>query len=357
MAQTQTETQPLRTVRLQNGQVCHFESNESVEAAADELPIIDISGIYSEKLEDRQAVAEKVREAAHRIGFFYIVGHGIDPAFAEQAFEQAKRFFALDEETKMEVYTGKVPNEFVGYHPMKHYNRNSLAQKDLSEAFNWAYEPSADADAPDPSAPSISIWPSPATLPDFKPGLLAYYAKLLALARRLARTFALALRLPEDAFDAYVKRPEAGMRILHYPEQVVSPDEQAGLGAHTDFECWTIVSQWDGCGGLEVLSKRGVWVRAEPVPNSFVVNIGDCFMRQTNDFFVSTVHRVVNRSGRERYSAPFFFGFDREKLLKPVETCVGEENPMKYPVVTAGEYYRWRAMKAKTGDEGLKLGE
>lgn len=73
MSQIQTESQPARTLRLQNGQVYHFESNESVEA--DEIPIIDVSGIYSERLEDRQAVAEKVREAAHRIGFFYIVGH------------------------------------------------------------------------------------------------------------------------------------------------------------------------------------------------------------------------------------------------------------------------------------------
>lgn len=73
MAQTQTQSRPARTLRLQNGQVYQFESNESIEA--DEIPIIDISGIYSEKLEECQAVAEKVREAAHRIGFFYIVGH------------------------------------------------------------------------------------------------------------------------------------------------------------------------------------------------------------------------------------------------------------------------------------------
>ncbi|KAK7715478.1 hypothetical protein SLS57_006865 [Botryosphaeria dothidea] len=350
MAQTQTQSRPARTLRLQNGQVYQFESNESIEA--DEIPIIDISGIYSEKLEECQAVAEKVREAAHRIGFFYIVGHGIDPGYAETAFEQAKRFFALEEEKKMEVYTGLVPNEFVGFHPMKHYNRNSLEQKDLSEAFNWAYEPTADPDSINKDEKSISIWPS--DLPGFKDGLLGYYTQLLQLARRMTRVFALALHLPEDSFDQYAKRPEAGMRILHYPQQDSSPDQQAGLGAHTDFECWTIVSQ-DSCGGLEVLNKAGTWIKAKPVPGSFVVNIGDCFMRQTNDFFVSTVHRVVNKSGKERYSAPFFFGFDRTKLLEPVPTCVSEENPMKYPVVTAGEYYKWRANKAKTGNEDLEL--
>jgi isopenicillin N synthase-like dioxygenase len=113
-------------------------------------------------------------------------------------------------------------------------------------------------------------------------------------------------------------------------------------------ECFTFVTQ-DDCGGLEVLSKQGAWIRASPIPGSIVVNIADCFMRQTNDFFVSTVHRVVNQSGRERYSAPFFFGFNRSKVLEPLPTCVSDENPMKYPTMTAGEYYKWRTNTNKAG--------
>lgn len=214
----------------------------------------------------------------------------------------------------------------------------------MSEAFNWAYDPAEDPDAVDMDRPPVSIWPS--DLPGFREGLYAYHTQLLRLSRRLARIFALALHLPEDSFDEYVRRPEAGMRILHYPEQKHTVDEQNGIGAHTDVECFTIVTQ-DLAGGLEVLSKTGTWVKAEPIPGSFVVNIADCFMRQTNDFFVSTVHRVINKSGMERYSAPFFFGFDREKLLEAIPTCVSEGNPMKYPVMTGGEYYRWRTNRQK----------
>lgn len=143
------------------------------------------------------------------------------------------------------------------------------------------------------------------------------------------------------------------MRILHYPEQETCIDDQNGIGVHTDVECFTVVTQ-DSAGGLEVLSKSGNWVRADPVPGSFLVNIADCFMRQTNDFFVSTVHRVINKSGRERHSAPFFFGFDKNKPLEPVPTCISEENPMKYPVMTGGEYSRFRVSKVK-GYQGFKL--
>jgi hypothetical protein len=75
MSQTATAAQPADplTIKLQNGQVFCVESNESVEA--DVIPIIDVSGMYSEKLRDRKAVAEKIREACHRIGFFYVVNH------------------------------------------------------------------------------------------------------------------------------------------------------------------------------------------------------------------------------------------------------------------------------------------
>ena len=252
----------------------------------------------------------------------------------------------------MEVFTGKVPGEYVGFHPMEHYNRNSLAHRDLSEAFNFNYSAVHDPEALDKDEKSASIWPS--DYPEFKEALYGYHTQLLAVARQLTRIFALALHLPENAFDDYVRKPEAGMRVLHYPSQERSRDEQTGIGAHTDVEAFTFVTQ-DDCGGLEVLSKQNQWISAKPVPGAVVVNIADCFMRQTNDFFVSTIHRVINLSGKERYSVPFFFGFDRSKLLEPVSTCVSKEHPSKYPIITAGEYYAWRTNKQK--NSGAKVAD
>ncbi|KAL4862479.1 hypothetical protein BDV12DRAFT_207186 [Aspergillus spectabilis] len=334
MSQTTTIEVPEapRTVTLMNGSTFSFTSN--VSTTLEKIPVIDAARIWSESVEDLKAVAEEIREASRNIGFFYLINHGVDESYAEGTFEQAKRFFALPEEKKMEVFTGLVPNEYVGFHPMECYNRNGWKHQDLSEAFNWSYDPREDPEAAEGVEPTMSLWPS--DLPGFREGLYAYHSQLLRLARRLTRIFALALHLAEGAFDDYIKRPEAGMRILHYLEQKHSVDEQNGIGAHTDVECFTIVTQ-DSSGGLEVLGKNGNWIKAEPLPGSFVVNIADCFMRQTNDFFVSTVHRVINKSGKERYSAPFFFGFDR----------TNEENPMKYPIMTGGEYYAWRTNRQK----------
>ncbi|KAH8803408.1 putative gibberellin 3-beta hydroxylase [Xylogone sp. PMI_703] len=346
MSATMTESAKPHTITLQNGTVVNVKSN--IPTRAETLPIIDVSRMYSPNLEDRKAVAEEVRKAAHDIGFFYVVNHGVDPKYTDATFEAAKNFFTLPKETKMKVHTDLVPNEYVGYHPLEAYARNSKKLKDLSEAFNWAYDAKYDPEAVDPNEKSINIWPDEADAPGFKETLFAHHTQMLTFARKMARIFALALHLEEDAFDKYIKRPEAGMRILHYPNQQASPDDQDGIGAHTDFECFTIVTQ-DNSGGLQVLSKEGEWIQAKPVPGAFVVNIADCFMRQTNDFFVSTVHRVINKSGAERYSVPFFFGFDRSKVLEAIPTCVSEGNPMKYPIMTAGEYYAFRANKAKKG--------
>jgi isopenicillin N synthase-like dioxygenase len=40
----------------------------------------------------------------------------------------------------------------------------------------------------------------------------------------------------------------------------------------------------------------------------FKVNLGDMLARMSNDLFVSTVHRAVNRTGVERFSCPVFVG-------------------------------------------------
>lgn len=60
-------------VTLQNGQTFSFTSNIATDL--DIIPVIDGSRIWSESLKDRQAVAEEIREASRKIGFFYLVNH------------------------------------------------------------------------------------------------------------------------------------------------------------------------------------------------------------------------------------------------------------------------------------------
>ncbi|HEY6359189.1 MAG TPA: 2OG-Fe(II) oxygenase family protein, partial [Vicinamibacterales bacterium] len=95
---------------------------------------------------------------------------------------------------------------------------------------------------------------------------------------------------------------------------------------------------------LEVRTRAGEWVTAPPIPATFVVNVGDLMARWTNDRFVSTPHRVVNSSGRARYSVGVFFDPAFDTVIDPAELRPG--GPSLYPPVTCGDYIVSRLNKA-----------
>ena len=106
----------------------------------------------------------------------------------------------------------------------------------------------------------------------------------------------------------------------------------------------------DSNPGLEVLSPDGRWVSAEPVEGAIVVNVADFLMRWTNGVYKSTIHRVVNRTDKERYSVPLFFSINYDETVETLPSCVSEENPSKFPPITAGKYVLDRlALTVKTG--------
>jgi len=83
------------------------------EASADEIPVLDISGIYGD-LEARQALAEQIKHAAENTGFFYVKNHGISTAAINRALEASKAFFAqpFDKKQLVSKSLGKYYNGF-----------------------------------------------------------------------------------------------------------------------------------------------------------------------------------------------------------------------------------------------------
>lgn len=113
--------------------------------------------------------------------------------------------------------------------------------------------------------------------------------------------------------------------------------KDVGLGAHTDIQCFTILWQ-DLIGGLQVLMADGSWVKAPPIPGTFVVNIGDYLMRSTNDQFTSTVHRAFMRTTSDCYSMSFFFGFNFNEECSVLPSCIGEDEPATYGPLWRAQY-------------------
>lgn len=307
----------------------------------DSLPVIDLAPIFGEDPEAKRALAVALRRACSEVGFFYVKNHGVPQTVIEGAFATAQRYFAQSTEEKMAIHVAKSRNNR-GYAALLEENTDPTARGDLHESWDMALEvPADDADV---LAGKVLYGPNqwPEGDAAFRADVESYYDEMLRLSRALLHAFALSLELEEAHFDPLVEKPLATLRLLHYPPQEGEVDErQIGIGAHSDYECFTILAQ-DDIRALQVLNSDGDWVSAPPLPGHFVVNIGDQMARWTNDLFASTVHRAINRSGVERYSIPFFFGPSYDSVIEPLESCVDDAHPAKYAAVTSGAYINGR---------------
>ncbi|EXJ72836.1 uncharacterized protein A1O5_03984 [Cladophialophora psammophila CBS 110553] len=331
----------------------NVSTNPPRDARSDEIPLIDLSPIYDDDLEARQALARTIRHAAENTGFFYIRNHGIPEAVIQAALDASRAFFAQPEDKKMLVSKAK-GKWYNGYSAKNTAMASPSEGLDYRESFSWRYEPQYDPDPKDPDAvpaevrPYIRgenyVWEGTEHLAGFKKGCIAYWQECLKLARRLVGVFALCLDLPETYFDAVTTYPGSDGVFNYYP--AMSPEDAAksqdiGLGSHTDLQCFTLLWQ-DMNGGLQVLNKEGQWIKATPLEGTFVVNIGDYLMRLTNDRMRSTVHRVYNRSTVDRYSMPFFFGFNFNEKCGVLPSCVDDDNPPKYEPISCGDWCQLR---------------
>lgn len=65
--------------------------------------------------------------------------------------------------------------------------------------------------------------------------------------------------------------------------------------------------------GLQVKNVNDEWIDIDPIPNTFVINIGDILEKMTRGLYKSTPHRAKNTQGKSRYSIPYFYdpGWDQ----------------------------------------------
>ncbi|KAH7020295.1 2OG-Fe(II) oxygenase [Ilyonectria destructans] len=331
------------------------------DATPSEIPVIDVSGIFSSIASDRASVARQIHDAATNNGFFYITNHGIPSDVTESACSACLDFFRQPLETKQRASSAR-SGHWNGYKPPNSQRINSSESVDVRETFSWTYDPTYDPSITDVTSipPHIakhmrcedSHWQATSNIPHFKASIVRYWQCCLGLARALVHSFALSLSLPEDFFDEKFSHPDAALALNYYPS-IPAPsladnaNDLVSIGSHTDFQLFTILWQ-DNNGGLQVLSRDGQWLSAPPIPGTFVVNIADYMQRITNDKYVSTVHRAQNWSGKERISMPFFFGFNLNESCGVLDTCIGDGESKKYEEVSCLEWVQRRVKDMHT---------
>jgi isopenicillin N synthase-like dioxygenase len=316
------------------------------------LPIIDLGSLSEGDGASLTRIATEIGAACRDVGFFYVVNHGVDPGLIAKTFAQSHDFFALPVADKRKLAIETIGGNR-GYSGLLHEALDPARGPDMKEAFNVGLNLAADDPELLAGKPfrSLNAWPH---VPGFRETLLSYYDACSGLGAQLHRAFASDLGLGHDFFADKFDRPMATLRLLHYPAPPRGSEPQTGAGAHTDYGNLTLLAT-DDVGGLEVRTRAGQWIEAPVIPGAFIVNIGDCLMRWTNDVYVSTPHRVVNRSAKERYSIAFFYDPNPDAMVETIPSCVGEGEVVRYPPILAADYLTMR-LDASKPEEADRLG-
>lgn len=282
-----------------------------------EVPVIDIGPLVSGGAE-RAAVADELGRACRECGFFYIVGHGVDPELIARLEALSREFFALPTDEKMKISMSRGGRAWRGFFPVG--DELTSGKPDQKEGIYFGAELPDDHPEVVAGTPlhGRNLFPEVRGL---RETVLEYMAATTRVGHSLMVGMALSLGLDANYFaERYTGDPLILFRIFNYPAPKSAPDPgdpQWGVGEHTDYGLLTILKQ-DDTGGLEVKSKSR-WVPAPPIAGSFICNIGDMLDRLTRGIYRSTPHRVRNLARRDRLSFPVFFDPNFNAEILPID--------------------------------------
>ena len=280
------------------------------------IPVIDFTS---------ETVLDEIREAYTTVGFAVFTNtlSVVDECTMHEWFDYMKQFFELELETKKK-YSYQSENN-LGYSIMGAENVDPTAPKDMKESFNY-----------NNTRMPTELWP---TEVDLKTTGLETIRIADELTLDILEKFDTILDTDTTLVDAH-QDPYNTTRVIHYPAYTGPlEDKQMRIGEHSDYGTITLLWQINDVPGLEVQDLGGAW---HPVPyaeDGVVVNIGDLLQRWTNDYFVSTKHRVVNTHiDQTRYSMPHFVDPTPGTMVHNLR----EGEQAKYEPIESKEYLMWR---------------
>jgi isopenicillin N synthase-like dioxygenase len=260
------------------------------------LPLIDIS--------DTSSNVAAIERACREIGFMHIVGHGIAAHCIANVREAVIDYFDLSMAKKLADQI--TPDNYRGYIPIGFFSANAGASAgyDNYEGYKLHFEVAAD----DPIRTECDLYgPNkwPAEPAGMRRAVLHYWRECDRVAHIMLGALAEILGTPKQQFLRLFETPLSNMTLLHYPPQQADATG-FGIHPHKDTDALTILAP-DPVGGLQVKCRdEDVWIEAKPVGGALLVNLGDLLELWSGGYFVSTPHKVVNSSGAERYSFPYF---------------------------------------------------
>ncbi|KAH9608401.1 hypothetical protein KSS87_011294 [Heliosperma pusillum] len=299
-----------------------------------DIPVINISSPLTNQ------VIRDIKEACQKWGFFQIIGHGVPPEKRHKVELTARQFFALPPEEKNKVCRNECNP--LGYYDSEHTKN----VRDWKQIFDFTVldptkVPASHLIQDEDIIELRNQWPLYPS--HFRAACEEYTQEMVTLSFMLLELIALSLGLSSDRLSGYFKDHASFVRINYYPS-CPFPHLALGVGRHKDSGALTVLAQ-DDVGGLEVKRKTdGEWIPVKPIPDAYIINVGDVIQVWSNDRYESVEHRVKVNPEKERLSIPFFFNPSHYVMVKPLDELFDKQENAKYKGYNYGKFYTRRRL-------------
>ncbi|PWA35844.1 codeine O-demethylase [Artemisia annua] len=293
-----------------------------LSATQTEVPVIDMQRLLSE--ESANSELERLHIACKDWGFFQMINHGVSCSLLEKVKEEIQEFFNL---------------------PMAEKNKFLQEAGDL-EGFGQAYVFSEEQKLDWADMFYVVTLPYHLRKPHLLPKLPlplrdtieAYSRELKDISMKTLFLMAKALNMEVEDMNVLFDEGMQSMRMNYYPP-CPEPEKVIGLSPHSDPLGITFLLQINDVEGLQI-RKDGIWMPVKPLPNAFIVNIGDVLEIVTNGQYKSIEHRAVVNSEKARLSIGTFLTPKLDGDFGPAPSLISPETPPRFARVTVVDFLR-----------------
>ncbi|KAM0945107.1 putative flavanone 3-dioxygenase [Dioscorea sansibarensis] len=238
------------------------------------LPVIDLALLQAPQ--SHVQMLESLKNACENHGFFRVVNHGVGSEVIRRMMDVGERFFELPLEERMRYMSTDIRS------PVRcgtSFNQNK------DGVFCWR------------DFLKLNCFPLSTHLPHWPSSPLDL----------------------REAASEYAKQTKTLFLILM---EAILKSLLLDTGVMREF-------REDDVEGLQVQHK-GEWLTIEPIPNSFIVNVGDHLEIYSNGRYKSVLHRVLVNSTKSRISIASLHSLPFERVISPSPKLITRETPRLY---------------------------
>ncbi|XP_020213548.1 protein DMR6-LIKE OXYGENASE 1 [Cajanus cajan] len=284
-----------------------------------QLPIID----YAELLgPNRPQVLKSLANACQQYGFFQLVNPCISDDVVRSMIDVSGRFFDLPLEERAKYMTTDMRAPVRCGTSFSQTKDTVLCWRDFLKILCH------------PLPDFLPHWPTSPV--DFRKVVATYAEETKHLFLVVMEAILESLGIMETKQELEEFGNGSQMMVANFYPPCPQPDLTLGMPPHSDYGFLTLLLQ-DEVEGLQIL-YQDKWVTVQPIPNAFVINVGDHLEIYSNGKYKSVLHRVLVNEFKSRVSVASLHSLPFNCTVKPSPKLVDEANPKRYMDTDFGSF-------------------